>query len=134
MLGERTHRARITRVKEIIKQDPAVEEVGDLLTMQLGPEQVLLNVDIRFRNVLDVRQLEAAITASKIESAKESPQYKEYLLRLTPSKVWPKDHRKQPGNRHTEKRRDLKSRLSDHNRFLQRRTTSDTIHLPSSRL
>jgi cation diffusion facilitator family transporter len=61
LLGERTNRARIARVKEIIRQDPAVEEVGDLLTMQLGPEQVLLNVDIRFQRGLDVRQLESAI-------------------------------------------------------------------------
>jgi len=49
LLGERTNRARIKRVKEIIKKDAAVEQVGDLLTMPLGPDQVLLNVDIRFR-------------------------------------------------------------------------------------
>lgn len=61
LLGERTNRARIKRVKEILRQDPAVEQVGDLLTMQLGPEQVLLNVDIRFRGGVDVRQLESAI-------------------------------------------------------------------------
>jgi len=61
LLGERTNRARIKRVKEILRQDPAVEQVGDLLTMQLGPEQVLLNVDIRFRGGLDVRHLESAI-------------------------------------------------------------------------
>jgi len=61
LLGERTNRARIKRVKEILRQDPAVEQVGDLLTMQLGPCQVLLNVDIRFRGGLDVRHLESAI-------------------------------------------------------------------------
>jgi len=61
LLGERTNRARIKRVKEILRQDPAVEQVGDLLTMQLGPDQVLLNVDIRFRGGLDVRHLESAI-------------------------------------------------------------------------
>ena len=37
---------------------PPLERVGDLLTMQLGPEQVLLTVNIRFRRGLDVQQLE----------------------------------------------------------------------------
>ena len=66
LVGERTNRARIRRVREIIASDPSVEAVGDLLTMQLGPNQVLLNVDIRFRPDLDVRQLESAI--DRIES------------------------------------------------------------------
>ena len=61
LVGERTNRTRIKRVKEIIEADPSVEKVGDLLTMQLGPDQVLLTVDIRFRRGMDVRQLESAI-------------------------------------------------------------------------
>lgn len=61
LVGERTNRARIRRVKEIICADPSVEDVGDLLTMQLGPTQVLLTVDIRFRRGLEIAQLEAAI-------------------------------------------------------------------------
>ena len=61
LIGERTNRSRIRRVNEVIQSDPAVERVGDLLTMQLGPEQVLLNVDIQFRKGLDLPQLEAAI-------------------------------------------------------------------------
>ena len=66
LVGERTNRIRIKRVKELIQADPAVEEVGDLLTMQLGPDQVLLNADIKFRRGLDVPQLESAI--DRIES------------------------------------------------------------------
>lgn len=61
LVGERTDRTRISRVNQLIRQDPAVEGVGDLLTMQLGPEQVLLNVEIQFRKGLDLPQLEAAI-------------------------------------------------------------------------
>lgn len=61
LVGERTNRTRIKHVRQIILADPAVEAVGDLLTMQLGPDQVLLTVDIRFRQGLDVRQLESAI-------------------------------------------------------------------------
>lgn len=66
LIGERTNRAVIRRVKKIITADPAVEQAGDILTMQLGPNQVLLTVDIRFRRGLDVQQLESAI--DRIES------------------------------------------------------------------
>ena len=66
LIGERTNRAVIRRVKKIITADPAVEQAGDILTMQLGPNQVFLTVDIRFRRGLDVQQLESAI--DRIES------------------------------------------------------------------
>jgi cation diffusion facilitator family transporter len=61
LIGERTNRATIRRVNEVIQSDAAVERVGDLLTMQLGPEQVLLNVEIQFRKDLSLDQLESAI-------------------------------------------------------------------------
>ncbi len=61
LVGERTNRAVIKRVKEIISADPAVEKVGDLLTMQLGPDKVLLTVNIQFRRPLDIQQVESAI-------------------------------------------------------------------------
>ena len=73
LIGERTHQARIKRIREIITADPAVENVGDLLTMQLGPDQVLLNVDIKFRSGLDVQQLEAAIDRIEQNIRQEDP-------------------------------------------------------------
>jgi hypothetical protein len=44
-----------------------VEEVGELLTMQLGPDQVLLPACIRFRRGLIVQQLESAIARLETE-------------------------------------------------------------------
>jgi cation diffusion facilitator family transporter len=73
LLGERTNRARIRRVEQILYADPAVEKVGDLLTMQLGPEDVLLNVDIRFRRGLNVQELESAIERLESRIRQEEP-------------------------------------------------------------
>jgi divalent metal cation (Fe/Co/Zn/Cd) transporter len=61
LVGERTNRSIIRRLRKIICADLSVDNVGDLLTMQLGPDQVLLNVDIRFRRGLNVQALELAI-------------------------------------------------------------------------
>jgi divalent metal cation (Fe/Co/Zn/Cd) transporter len=73
LVGERTNRARIDKLRDIITADSAVERVGDLLTMQLGPEQVLLNVDIQFRRNLDLQQLESAIDRIEARIQKEQP-------------------------------------------------------------
>jgi len=61
LVGEAANSRHIRRIREIIQRDPAVERVGDLLTMHLGPDEVLLNADISFRSSLDVRELESAI-------------------------------------------------------------------------
>lgn len=41
-----------------------MEALGDL-TMQLGPDEVLLNVDLRFRHQLNVKELESTIDRLK---------------------------------------------------------------------
>ena len=61
LVGERTNRAKLRRVREVIESDPAVERVADLLSMQLGSEQLPLTANIRFRRGLDVPELEKAI-------------------------------------------------------------------------
>jgi divalent metal cation (Fe/Co/Zn/Cd) transporter len=73
LMGERTNRAIIRRVRKIICIDSAVDNVGDLLTMQLGPDQVLVNVDIRFRRGLDVQEIEFAIDRIEKHIRQEEP-------------------------------------------------------------
>jgi divalent metal cation (Fe/Co/Zn/Cd) transporter len=61
LVGESANPALLKNARSIILTDPAVEDVGDLLTMQLGPNQVLLAVDIKFKYGLRLRELESAI-------------------------------------------------------------------------
>jgi cation diffusion facilitator family transporter len=65
LVGERTNRAKIRRIRRVISEDPAVERIGELLTMQLGPQHALLTVEIRFQRALNVQDLEAAIARIK---------------------------------------------------------------------
>jgi cation diffusion facilitator family transporter len=73
LIGERTNRGRIRRVRKIITDDPSVDKVGDLLTMQLGPSQVLLTVNIQFQRGLDIHQLELAIERIEKRIRKKEP-------------------------------------------------------------
>jgi divalent metal cation (Fe/Co/Zn/Cd) transporter len=73
LVGERTNRARIRRAKKILEEDSAVEAVGDILTMQTGPDQVLLTVDIRFRRGWDVQQVASAIDRLEARIRQQEP-------------------------------------------------------------
>ena len=73
LVGERTNRARIRIMRQIIVSDPAVERVGKLFTMQMGPQQALLNVEIRFQRTLDILQVELAIQRIKERIRQQEP-------------------------------------------------------------
>lgn len=93
LVGERTSRARIQRVKEIIQADSSVETVGDLLTMQLGPDKVLLTVEIQFRRPLNIEQLEAAIDRIEHRIREQEPMIERIFIEAAAFK--------QPGPRST---------------------------------
>lgn len=61
LVGESIDRDQIVHVRKIISSDTAVESVGQLLTMQLGPESVLLTAAVRFQRPLNLDEVEQAI-------------------------------------------------------------------------
>jgi cation diffusion facilitator family transporter len=73
LAGERTNRSRIKRIAEIINAEPAVERIGELLTMQLGPEQALLTVTLKFLDGLELNQLETIIAGLKQQIQHQDP-------------------------------------------------------------
>jgi cation diffusion facilitator family transporter len=80
LLGERTNRARVKRLRQIIKAESSVEEIGELLTMQLGPDQVLLTACIRFRRDFTVQRLESVITRLETEIRQKEPTIKRMFV------------------------------------------------------
>jgi len=58
LVGEGVARPTIEGVRAILSADPSVERVDKLLTLYLGPQEVMLAVELRFRadmNVADIR-------------------------------------------------------------------------------
>ena len=74
--------ALLIGMREIIRSDKAVEDVGDPFDDAPWPEPVLLAVDIKFRGGLNVRELEAAIDRIEQRIRKEDPPCRESLLKL----------------------------------------------------
>jgi cation diffusion facilitator family transporter len=67
LIGEAVSEDDLQKIKEAIKRVPEVQEVLELLTMHLGPEEVLVNVNVNFVDGLNTDQVEEAI--DKVEKA-----------------------------------------------------------------
>ena len=61
LVGESLDAGQIAQLRRIIGADPAVESVHHLLSMQLGPDKVLLTAAVRFERRLDLDAVEQAI-------------------------------------------------------------------------
>jgi cation diffusion facilitator family transporter len=72
LVGESIGRDEIAELRNIISSDEAVDSVGHLLTMQMGPEQALLTAAVSFRRGLRIDQVEQAI--DRLEKAVNAAQ------------------------------------------------------------
>jgi len=66
LVGERASREVLADVMSILKAEPEISSVAPPLTMQVGPEDVLLAIDVRFSEAAK-RQLSAVV--DRIEAA-----------------------------------------------------------------
>lgn len=64
LIGEGVERGTLRKIKKLVEADAAVEHVSRLLTMYFGPHEVLLTLELKFRDDLsavDVRKAVARI-------------------------------------------------------------------------
>lgn len=61
LIGEGANAVTVADIKTITQADPAVKEVLRVLTLHFGPEEILLNLEIRFNSELSMEKLAIAI-------------------------------------------------------------------------
>lgn len=71
LIGQSISPDQLAQVRKIISSDAAVERVGHLLTMRLGPDAVLLTAAVRFQRRLNLDEVEQAI--ERLEHAIKVP-------------------------------------------------------------
>jgi cation diffusion facilitator family transporter len=71
LVGETADPVLVAEVKALVLADSAVIGLGTALTMHLGPDEVLLNIEVHFRPELNVPEIHAAI--HRIEEAIKLP-------------------------------------------------------------
>lgn len=86
LAGERTNRSLLRRIRKTLSDDPSVEHVGELLTMQLGAEEALLTVSVRFSRGLNVADVEGAIAGLKTKLRQKDPSLTHIFIQPEPLK------------------------------------------------
>lgn len=61
LVGESMHPEQTRQLREIFEADPNIASVERLMTMQLGPDDVLLTASVQFRRGMRIDQVEHAI-------------------------------------------------------------------------
>jgi cation diffusion facilitator family transporter len=67
LVGESASREVVAGIRELVGAEPAIESADRPLTMQLGPEEILLNLRVRFRPGLDGAEMTS--TLDRLERA-----------------------------------------------------------------
>jgi cation diffusion facilitator family transporter len=71
LVGEVADPEIVAALREAAMADPAVMDLGEVLTMHLGPDQVLLNIEVQFMPQIPVEEVDAAVR--RIEKRIQGP-------------------------------------------------------------
>lgn len=74
LLGERADPSTVDSIQEIAQDDPNVQSISDILTMHFGPKQVLLAMDVRFRDGLSGDGIADAMDRLESKIRKKHPE------------------------------------------------------------
>jgi divalent metal cation (Fe/Co/Zn/Cd) transporter len=61
LVGESADAETVAKIRAVTEADPAVEWMMPPLTMHLGPHEILLNLQIKFREALSAAEIGAAV-------------------------------------------------------------------------
>ncbi|HEY6802880.1 MAG TPA: cation diffusion facilitator family transporter [Pyrinomonadaceae bacterium] len=73
LIGEGVDPETVTKLRAVVEADPGVAHVSRILTMHFGPHEVLLTLDLSFRNELSTVGVRTAVKRLREEVKKVSP-------------------------------------------------------------
>jgi divalent metal cation (Fe/Co/Zn/Cd) transporter len=76
LIGEGAGREEVRTIRQIIASEASVVRVGDVLTMQLGPDEVLLVAEVDFRDELGSLDLKRSIDDIERRVREQNPAVK----------------------------------------------------------
>jgi cation diffusion facilitator family transporter len=85
LIGEAADPELVAAVREIALADPAVVGLGAVLTMQLGPDEVLLNIEVRFNPGATAEQIHTAIHRMEAHISEPFPEVSRIFIEVAKS-------------------------------------------------
>jgi cation diffusion facilitator family transporter len=84
LLGESANRDVQASIRSLVEQDEAVEEVIDLLTMHFGPQEILLNLKVRFRAGMTTEEVGEVVDRLEKAVRERHPEVKRIFIEPGP--------------------------------------------------
>ncbi|MDH5736039.1 MAG: cation diffusion facilitator family transporter [Gammaproteobacteria bacterium] len=80
LIGESANQHVVKGIREILRASPVIEQVNEVLTMHMGPDFILANLSVDFKNTITAELVEQVI-ASLDENIKQAyPQVKRIFI------------------------------------------------------
>jgi len=92
LIGESANPELVSEIRQIVNQHPAVDSIHELLTMHMGPDFILVTMNVDFKNELNAGELEQTIAAMDKQIKQHNPSVKRVFIEAeawcaaTPSK------------------------------------------------
>jgi cation diffusion facilitator family transporter len=83
LVGESSDPRVVERVRRMVESDSAVLSAGTPMTMHLGPHEVLLNLDVRFRPGLDTADIEESVARIESRVRDELPDVRRIFIEVS---------------------------------------------------
>ncbi len=80
LLGESASRRDRAGIRKVLRSFPDVERVLELLTMHIAPDEILLNVNIEFRDGMTTQQIEQLIDDIEAAIRENMPQVRKIFI------------------------------------------------------
>ena len=80
LTGESASEEIVAGIKSIIKDESAVLYINEILTMHLGPEDILLNISLDFKDAMSSGNVEETISALETNIKNKFPEIKRVFI------------------------------------------------------
>ncbi|WP_138502449.1 cation diffusion facilitator family transporter [Nostoc sp. PA-18-2419] len=80
LVGESANPQTIANIRSVSKTEPKVQEVIRILTMQLAPQEVLLNLEIQFSKNLTGEEIALTVESLEVKIRQKHPEIKQIFI------------------------------------------------------
>ncbi|TPK95421.1 cation transporter [Mesorhizobium sp. B2-4-12] len=88
LIGEPASPEVQRRVLEIVQQDPAVQRANGVLTVHMGPEEIVAGLSIEFEDHLTAPEIEACVERIEARLKKEMPEITRLFVKPQTTGTW----------------------------------------------
>jgi len=80
LIGESANKEVVSRIKRTLIKSSLVEHINEVLTMHMGPEYILANISVDFRNSATAQDIEDTVSQLTSKIKKEFPEIKRVFI------------------------------------------------------